>query len=130
MPFSAAPVAALALALAAPAATVPPMAKPRRWVSGAADDGSVHAMGNGQVVVYGQGPNVVSFFGPPLTSPGILTIATEHEGGLEDEATREPGTAVWQHKLRSAKQPAGGFTELVAAGLPAYVRLVECKSEK
>lgn len=101
----------------------------RTWTNTAADDGSTHAMGNGQLVAYGRGPDIPFLYGPPYSSPNIMTLATECDQPITDVANREPGTAVWRHAIKSAAGPVLSFTEFVAADTPAYVRLVDCQAK-
>lgn len=101
----------------------------RNWSNTTADDGSTHAMGNGKCVVYGRGPNISHFYGPSYSSPAILTLTTECDLPISDEAIREIGTAIWDHSIKSADGPILNFIEFVASDTPTYVRLVECKKE-
>ena len=101
----------------------------RKWTSVGNDDGSTHAMGNGECVVYGRGPDVSHVYGPPYSSPNILTIKTECDRPIADEAQREPGTAIWRHRIASTDGPMLSFTEFVAADSPTYVRLIDCQKK-
>ena len=103
--------------------------KMRTWSNKGNDDGSVHAMGNGDMVIYGQGPNVPFAYGPPYSTPGIFSLVAESDSETSDEATRELGTAIWNHKTRLAGKDAVEFTEFVASRTPAYVRIVKCSRE-
>jgi hypothetical protein len=73
----------------------------RTWIAHAEDDGSIHAMGNGQLLAYGRGPDLPHLYGPPYSSPNILSLTTEADGPLSDEATRAP------RKRHLAAPPAG-----------------------
>jgi len=84
----------------------------RIWENGVPDHGSIHSMGNGRMVAYGQGPDLVKLYGPPCSSPGFLEIKTEFDGTLCDAASREAGSAIWNHESRpifgsSTPYPAG-----------------------
>ncbi len=93
-----------------------------------ADDGSIHGMGNGEMLACAQGPNLAQLFGPPYTSPVILSLGTEYDGPLCDEAIREEGAAIWNHRMASNGQPVLEFTECVAADLNVYLRRFTCYS--
>jgi hypothetical protein len=41
----------------------------RIWNSAGPDDGSVHCLGNGELMAYEQGPNIIQIFGPPYAAP-------------------------------------------------------------
>jgi len=101
----------------------------RHWSNTTADEGSTHAMGNGKCVVYGRGPDISHFYGPPYSSPAILTLKTECDQPITDEAVREQGTAIWRHSIISDAGPVLEFTEFVASDTPTYIRLVECRKE-
>lgn len=121
-------MAAVVLAFLAQAAIHAEVHKVRAWSNSGRDDGSIHSMGNGDLIAYGHGPNVPFFYGPPYSTCGILSLTTECDQELTDEATREVGTAVWNHSMKIDGQPAVTFTEFAAADSPAYVRLVECQN--
>ena len=97
----------------------------RIWQSGN-DDGGIHVMGNGELVVYGRGPEISNFYGPPYSSPNILTLAVEGEGAIADEAEREPGMAIWRHHTTLGGHLAMEFIEYAVAGISAYIRQVSC----
>ena len=86
----------------------------------------MHSMGNGECVAYGRGPEIPYFYGPPYSSPNILTLSIKCDASIKDNANREPGSAVWRHEITSADGPVMVFTEFVAADMPAYVRLIDC----
>lgn len=100
----------------------------RNWTSGEGN-GSIHAMGNGDMIAYAQGPNLTNLFGPPYSSPNIITLSTESPEPLQDSAEREPGTSIWNHKTSASGQTMVEYTEFVASDTPAYIRLFECKKE-
>lgn len=102
--------------------------KVRTWDNRGGDDGSVHAMGNGSMVAYASGPDLINLYGPPYSSPNILCIHTKCDKPLCDEATREPGAAIWNHRMLIDDSPSLEFTEFVSSSVSAYVRLLDCKS--
>ena len=53
-------------------------------------------------LAYGRGPEITHLFGPPYSSPNALSLTVAAGGILADEAEREPGTAIWRHRLRRA----------------------------
>lgn len=92
-------------------------------------NGAIHAMGNGEMVVYAQGANLNNIYGPPYSAPNTLSLSTEGPDDLKDSAEREIGTSVWNHKTTAAGKSAVDYTEFVPAEMAAYIRLFECKSE-
>lgn len=86
-------------------------------------------MGNGRMVVYGQGPELINLYGPPYSSPNIMGIKIDSTLELEDGACREAGRAVWNHTLTSAGKQVLEFTEFVDAEAPVYFRMFDSKVE-
>lgn len=101
----------------------------RYWSDYGTDDLSTNAMGNGDMVVYGRGPDLAFMYGPPYSSSSILSLTTRYDGRLQDESAREPGAAIWNHRMTSEGRPVLEFTEFVASDLPAYIRRFECHGE-
>ncbi|RKX47289.1 MAG: hypothetical protein DRP64_01475 [Verrucomicrobia bacterium] len=101
--------------------------KTRTGQSDVVDHGSIHSMGNGQMVAYGQGPNLVNLFGPPCSSPNFLKINMDSSMDLVDTASREPGTAIWNHTLSSGGKRILTFTEFIDAKVSAYFRTYNAK---
>lgn len=101
----------------------------RTWTNKGADDGSIHAMGNGKMITYACGPNIAFLYGPPYSSPSVLRLTCESDRELTDQAVREMWTAIWGHKMAIDGKSTLEYTEFVAAGVPAYVRLIDCTSE-
>lgn len=98
----------------------------RLWSNRGPDENSIHAIGNGHLVVLAAGPDISCLFGPPYTSPNILQLATTSPCVLSDQARREPGTAIWRHELHLRNKPALRFTEFAASSESAYCRTFEC----
>lgn len=97
----------------------------RTW-SNKEDGGAVHVMGNGEILACGRGPELVNLYGPPYTSPNVLTMTVDYDGLLTNSAVREPGTAIWDHEIEADGEKAMEFVEFTASNLPAYVRMVDC----
>jgi len=88
---------------------------------------AVHSMGNGKIVAYGQGINIINLFGPPYSSPNILTLEIIFEDDFTNQLRRTPKTAVWNHCLSSGKDEFLNFTEFVDSEIPVYFRNFDCK---
>lgn len=84
----------------------------------------IACLGNGEMAVYEERSDIIQLFGPPYSSPSALQLTLASP--LMVASQREPGTAVWKHRLqeRSGKE-AGSLVDFVAAGLPAFVREIE-----
>lgn len=93
--------------------------------SGNADVPGIHAIGNGELCVYGRGADILQIFGPPYSSPSLLTLSLCD--GLQVASEREAGSSVWNHRLRDGHGVAGQHTDFVADGSPVFVRLFRQK---
>ena len=93
----------------------------RVWQDGV-DDGSVHCLGNGLLCVYEQGPNIIQAFGPPYSTASTMRLSLENAPGLRCESVREPGTALWTHKVARQDGAVDSMQDFVDAELPCFVR--------
>ena len=72
----------------------------RQWCNRGEDDGSVHAIGNGEMLVYGKGPDIFHLFGPPYSAPSFLSMSVdETERNIRAVSAREKNTAIWHHDI-------------------------------
>ncbi len=85
----------------------------------------VHAVGNGKIVAYGQGPNLINFFGPPYSSPNILTIKTISDREITNKLSRESGSAIWNHSINNDETEILNFSEFIDSDSPTYFRIFE-----
>ncbi len=70
------------------------------WQNNASgDDGAVHSIGNGEMLIYSVGPNIINFYGPPYSSASFLKMNVQDELHVKSESTRVFGTAVWKHEI-------------------------------
>lgn len=59
----------------------------------------VYAVGNGEVMVYGQGAQWIEAIGPVYSSARAFTLTWPDDGGEEVESSRKTGSSVWHHAL-------------------------------
>ncbi len=97
----------------------------RIWKSASPDDGSIHALGNGEMMVYEQGPDVIQVFGPPYASPTALAIRLEATAPLESRSTREAGAAIWHHDIYQDGRKIGSMLDFVDAQWPVFLRRIQ-----
>lgn len=89
--------------------------------SGNADVPGIHAIGNGELCVYGRGADILQIFGPPYSSPSLLTLSLCD--GLQVASEREAGSSVWNHRLRDGHGVAGqGISISSRTGSPVFVQ--------
>lgn len=85
-------------------------------------DGAVHALGNGKLLVYGMGADILNIYGPPYSTSSLF----EGEWKFRDESSplyssqREKGTSLWKHNFLKDGQTVGTSEEFVATDAPAY----------
>ena len=97
----------------------------RVWKSSGLDDGSIHCVGNGKIIAYEQGPNVIQIFGPPYASPTALSIGLEAANPLETRSGGEPGAAIWHHEIFQDGKKSGAMLDFVDAQSPVFWRRVQ-----
>lgn len=83
------------------------------------DNGAVHALGNGRMLIYAIGPEILQIVGAPYSagSFGTITIPAAHRCRSE----RLPQTAVWEHRLDNGTV----MTDVVDSHLTGFVRKIE-----
>jgi hypothetical protein len=59
-------------------------------------DGSIHALGNGKMCIYELGPDIVTSYTGPYSTPSYFTMQclSDQKGAL---SVRKQGTAFWTH---------------------------------
>ncbi|MGN1408974.1 MAG: hypothetical protein ACI4XJ_02235 [Eubacteriales bacterium] len=93
--------------------------KKRYFDSTKADTGSiaVHAVGNGEIMLYGKGPEWMEVLGAPYSCPRIFSLKV-HSGDVMRSVTwRSPGTGRWVHELSQ-----GVITDCASASEHCIVR--------
>ncbi len=100
-------------------------AEDRFWSNRGEDNGAVHALGNGKMVVYETGPQITTIYPGPYTTPSLYKLLLEDEQTLHVQSVREPGTAIWTHALTSDKGAIGSMTDFVDADMPCMVRQLD-----
>lgn len=83
----------------------------------------VHSMGNGKLLIYGQGPNILHVFGPPYTSCDQLKIIIE--GDITWETKRKQGTQIWEHIGYLNRKKVAVITDVMHPNMPLWVRRIE-----
>jgi hypothetical protein len=102
----------------------------RTWTNGGADDGSTHPIGNGQMLVYGQGPDITRVFGPPYSSPSFFEMSLKETGrNIRVESRREKNTAVWHHIFFIGSGRIAEITDYILPDKPVFFRDVDLKEE-
>jgi hypothetical protein len=80
----------------------------------------VLCLGNGEMMVYEQGSDIIQLFGPPYSSPTVLQLTLNDR--TEVKSLRETHTAIWTHSLQNGSTK---MTDFVSGNIPCFVRTVE-----
>ncbi|MCP4313092.1 MAG: hypothetical protein GY790_17675 [Bacteroidetes bacterium] len=94
----------------------------RIWTNQGPDNGTVHSLGNGRMLVYETGPNVTTIYPGPYTSPSIYKLLLVDDRPVEVVSERETGSAIWQHSVGVDGTNLGLMTDFVDAELPCLIR--------
>lgn len=97
--------------------------KKRIFETGAADSGSVYAIGNGRVMAYGHGPEWFQAFGPVYSSPNVLSLTIAEGESVFCESSRLPGSGAWTHAMRQ-----GTMTDCAPREICCLARHFDCAS--
>lgn len=81
------------------------------------DDGAVHAIGNGQIQVYGRGPEILQLLGPVYSCPTAVSVVAAPGAHLTASSQRLPGLNLWAHSL-----PEGDLTDCAPREIPCFQR--------
>ena len=94
-----------------------------------AQEPAIHSLGNGRMCVYGQGPDIITVYPSPYSTPSLFRLLVADDIPHETHSTREIGTAVWTHHLSMGGEQAGILQDFVDAELPVLVRHMELNRE-
>ena len=62
---------------------------------------AIHAIGNGSILAYGRGIEWVQVFGPPYSSPTLISLLAE--GVFSCQSLRLPQSNLWEHRIPQGK---------------------------
>lgn len=97
----------------------------RIWTSTGPDDGSVHCLGNGKLIAYEQGPDIIQVFGPPYVAPTALSVRLEASAPTVTHSWREPGAAIWHHEIFQDAKKSGAMLDFVDSESPVFLRRIQ-----
>jgi len=92
------------------------------WKGNGKDDGSVLAIGNGKMIVYEKGPNIINIYPAPYSTPSLLQLDFIDSAHIETVSGREQGTAIWTHQVFQSGKPVGTFVDFVDSELLCMIR--------
>jgi hypothetical protein len=90
---------------------------------------AIHSMGNGKMCVYGQGPDIITVYPSPYSTPSLYRMMYAPERPVECQSDRESGTAIWTHKLSLDGEEVAVIRDFVDAELPVFIRRIRVNRE-
>lgn len=93
----------------------------RRYFSRSAErgeSGSVHALGTGRILVFGQGPEWMQIIGAPYSCPTMASLRLSDDEEVYSVSERSTGASDWVHTLskklpnRNTRIPCGMFHDI------------------
>jgi len=97
--------------------------KARIFQNETGDTGAIHSIGNGSIIGYGQGPNIVSVYAP-YTSPNHFTLKVESDGRTW-ETSREPHTDIHHHHAGEGRDRIH-MLDYCHTDYPCLIREIRC----
>ncbi len=94
----------------------------RIWSNQGSDNGAIHSLGNGKMLVYEQGPQIIKVYPGPYTSPSLYKFLLEDDKRIEVTSSRQRGTAIWNHEVESGNEALGKIRDYVDSELPVMIR--------
>ena len=68
-----------------------------------ADCGAIHAIGNGEILLYGRGPEWMQAFGAPYSCPTVLSLIVPKGDSVQCASHRRAGTNAWVHRMAAGE---------------------------
>lgn len=99
----------------------------RTWNGRDHDHGAVHALGNGRLLVYAQGPDLIQVVGPPYSSPVGSAFQFPHLPGATVSSRRRPLAAIWDHVWEQDGQELATWSDTVDPVAAVYVRRIRTR---
>ena len=96
----------------------------RVWNGDRTDDGAIQSLGNGKMCVYEQGPNIVTMYSGPFSTPSFLNLNMITDEPTEVRSIRQYGSAIWNHNIIQQGIETGIMTDFVDAKVPGFIRIV------
>jgi hypothetical protein len=82
---------------------------------------NIFCLGNGLMAVYEAKCDIIQLFGPPYSSPSVLTMKID-DASLVIKSEREKGSAIWKHAISKDGKIIGTVTDFVDSDLACFIR--------
>jgi len=87
----------------------------------------IHAIGDGNICLYGQGSNIIQLFGAPYSSPSILRLTLTGSDSVHSD--RITGTAIWNHQIMRGGAVICAQTDFISTPARSFIRKITSKAE-
>jgi len=87
----------------------------------------VHAIGDGNICVYGKGSNILQLFGAPYSTPSILRVTLSGTDSTSSE--RISGTAIWNHQIIRGGSVISTETDFISSLAGSFIREISATAE-
>ncbi|MDD4426735.1 MAG: hypothetical protein PHS40_12480, partial [Mariniphaga sp.] len=102
----------------------------RVWSTDGDEDGSIHSIGNGSMLIYEQGPDITHLFGSPYSSPAFLRMHLQSQSkSLDVKSRREKNTAIWYHTVYANGQKIARITDYILGDKNVFFRDFDVSEE-
>ncbi|MDD3108816.1 MAG: hypothetical protein PHV49_06380 [Alistipes sp.] len=82
----------------------------------------IHAIGNGDLCLYGRNADIVQLFGAPYSSPNFFEMTLPDPSAYTVESRREPLSALWHHRIADPQGEIATLSDFVADSGSIFVR--------
>jgi hypothetical protein len=102
------------------------------WFSAKGEEGNlqnngIHAIGDGNICIYGQNSSIVQLFGPPYSSPSVFHLSLSGKDSVN--SVRCVGTAIWNHTIIRNGVDVSNLTDFISSEAQTFIRNVTSASE-
>ncbi len=93
-------------------------------------DDSIHSIGNGKFIIYGKGPEINQFQGPPYSVPAYGSfVFKEPTAETACESCRLKRENTWVHKIKNNEEIIAEFKDYIDPEYNVFIREFECKKD-
>ena len=89
------------------------------------EPGAIHSLGNGKMCIYEKGPDIITAYISLYSSPSFLKLEWMKDEKSGSLASRQPGTAIWTHKMLAGTNETGELLDWVDSEIPCFVRRIK-----
>lgn len=104
---------------------IPELYSQREWTNTGSDNNTIHSLGNGKMLVYEQGPDIVTLYPGPFSTPPLFQFLVDEERIIKAVSSREEGTAIWTHNISGRKRDKSRMVDFVDIEMPVFTRKMD-----